>query len=288
MQNEIEKSDNHYIVKLHTPRLHLIFYLPMKQYFAIVISLLIFSCNTGYNSEKNKHNLDSEEVQFVGERIDGPANIRDSINGNLVFELFNDVQVEATDFKNKWCQVGLFVKLSDTEFEYGKIEEGTQLLNSKGEIIGKTLANIDCWTNLSDENGNYGYIGGHTHQRNIQNESLIENDLLKFLKNNGRNQNDFESFIKKHGLEKDNRFLNFKGFYIYENWITDPSPGFRICLLFHDQKLQGVLHTRRLIIPNTISHNIARGYKVEFFDDYAKPKQVAYVNYMTEWLNGVD
>jgi hypothetical protein len=85
----------------------------MKQYFVILISLLIFSCTTDNKSSSTKpdDNLVNENPKFVGERIDGPANIRDSINGNLIFELFENVQVEVTDFKNKWCQVGVLTPI---------------------------------------------------------------------------------------------------------------------------------------------------------------------------------
>ena len=285
----------------------------MRQYFVILISLLIFSCATENKTKddvvketskfiekridrpenikdsiKTKDNVVKEASKFVGEKIDGPANIRDSINGNLIFELNDNVQVEATDFKDKWCQIGLFVKLSNTEYENGEIEKEKQLLNSKEEIIGKTLAKVVTWTDVSDKNGNYGYIAGLTHKKNIKKESLLENDLLEYLKTHKRDQNDFTSFIKRHGLEKDDRFLNFEGLYISENWITDPSPGHRICLLFQNHKLQGVFHSRSLNIPNTTLHKLTRGYKVVFFNDYPQSKQLEYVNFMSEWLNGVD
>lgn len=258
----------------------------MKFNILILSFILIASCT----SEKitNPPANDDKEDFYVGERIDGPANIRDSINGNLLFELFENVEIQAADFKNNWCEIGLFVKLNDKEHKNGTIEKNKDLTNSDGQIIGKTLKETTTWIDISNKDGYYGFIAGFTHENNIKKESLIENILIDYLKTNNRNKNDFVSFLDKYGFEERDDILNYQCFYIYENWITDPSPGFRVCLLFQDNILQGVFHSRNIEIPNTTLYKLENNFKVIFFDDYPKIKQVEFVNYMNEWLNSVD
>jgi len=258
----------------------------MKINFLILSFILIASCTS-----KTTTSPLSNEVKddfYVGEKIDGPANIRDSINGNLLFELFDNVEIQSADFKNDWCEIGLFVKLNEKEYKNGKVEKGKDLINYDGQIIGKTLKEVTTWTDISNKDGYYGFIAGFTHKNNIKKESLIENILIDYLKTNSRNKNDFVSFIDKYEFEKREDILNYQCFYVYENWITDPSPGFRVCLLFQDNILQGIFHSRNIQIPNTTHYKLNNDFNVLFFDDYPKTKQVEFVNYMNEWLNSVD
>ena len=73
-------------------------------------------------------------------------------------------------------------------------------MQNRWRNIGKTLAKVVTWTDVSDKNGNYGYITGCTHKKKIKKESLIENDLLGCIKTHNRNQSEFEPFIKRHVL----------------------------------------------------------------------------------------
>ena len=41
----------------------------------------------------------------VGERINGPANIRDTVNGNVLFSLNDGVLIETSPAINKWLKI---------------------------------------------------------------------------------------------------------------------------------------------------------------------------------------
>lgn len=257
----------------------------MKKLISILIIIIV---SVGCSDDPQSHIMDDFDGIFVGELIDGPANIRDTIKGELLFELNDGVLVEATKFQNDWCMVGTNIQVSKKEFENDKFELGSPILDMDGEVIGTIKGPITNWRLDEDEENYYGYIAGYTHRGNIRKETLVEYDLEKFIKEKGRSQDIFELFITAHQFGVDDRFMNFEGFYIYENWITDPSPGFRICLLFKEGKLQGILHSRSLSIPNTTKHNLSRDNYVSFFNDYPKSKQQEFVEYMNEWLSGVD
>jgi len=83
-------------------------------------------------------------------------------------------------------------------------------------------------------------------------------------------------------------YSDFESFYNYENTIEDPSPGFRIVLLFEKQKLVGLIHSREIQIENTTVYKLNWSYYVTFINDYSIKRQMKFVDYMNEWIQGVD
>ena len=63
----------------------------MKIYLILVFSSLIFACSNSTDNSLNKTGVNTinEKKVFEGERIDGPANIRDTVNGEVMFELID-------------------------------------------------------------------------------------------------------------------------------------------------------------------------------------------------------
>ncbi|MEL6853375.1 MAG: hypothetical protein AAFP92_32995, partial [Bacteroidota bacterium] len=80
----------------------------------------------------------------------------------------------------------------------------------------------------------------------------------------------------------------FSTFFNYENSIEDPSPGFRIVLLFQAEQLVGFVHARPIDTEETRTLDLSRGYQVSFFEEFPKEEGQAFVDYMNGWLEGVD
>ncbi len=222
----------------------------------------------------------------VGEQIDGPANVRTSVNGDLLFELNDGVVVHAGIEKNKWLKIGVFVKVNNREKEDFFIDAESLLYNTRGDIIGKTYQNIPIY--MINEQEMVAYIEGTSHMNNVKPESLIENQLISYLQRGKRSLQDFGDFIKNHQLEEENSFLDYKGYFVYENMTIDPSPGFRVLLLFKNEELKGVFHSRTLDLNDCSTYHLMDDYKVSFFNDYPTEKHEEFVLFMKEWLQGVD
>ncbi len=100
----------------------------------------------------------------VGERINGPANIRDTVNGNVLFSLNDGVLIETSPAINKWLKIGVYVKLTGKQIEAFKLEKNIPLINEDGKTIGKTINPLEI-TMIEEEE--VGYIEAYTHQDNI-------------------------------------------------------------------------------------------------------------------------
>lgn len=251
------------------------------KYLFITSLILFFACSENPSET-------SQQTPPPSERIDGPANIRAEANGPILFELNHDVEVEATAFKEGWCHIGTYVRLTREEYEASKLAKGSPIIGPDGQAIGKAIADVELFMAREDKEGAYGFINGFTHKNNIQPQSLIEHALAQYIQENGRLQKDFTPFIQKYALKQEGQFPPYDVWFIYENWLTDPSPGFRILLLFQEHVLQGILHSRPLTVPQTQTHPIARGYEVTFFAEVPEEAQQEFVTFMNEWVQSVD
>jgi hypothetical protein len=70
----------------------------MKSYIIITLVVIITGCQSvktdthqGKDTAQNSQVVDPLDSFHVGELIDGPANVRDTVNGNVLFSLYNIV-----------------------------------------------------------------------------------------------------------------------------------------------------------------------------------------------------
>ena len=257
----------------------------------------MLSCNSKQANEKKLDKIEDERTEvsepkesqlIIGERIDGPANIRNKPNGDILFELNDNALVEVTTKpENDWYEVLVYADIDYNEFGMDSIlKERPIIVND--DTVGKIIKSHYVSTG---QGGDFAYamLYGYTHQNNIKPETVIETVFQKNLAENGRNYSEWKEFIKSFQLDNDAvGYEAFESYYNYENTIEDPSPGFRIVLLFEKQRLIGLIHSRELQIENTMTHKLNWSYYVTFFDNYPEKGQLKFVDYMNEWIQGVD
>jgi hypothetical protein len=229
-----------------------------------------------------------ETKLIIGERIDGPANIRDKPNGKVLFELYDNALVEVTTkAENDWYQVLVYADIDTTEYKMNSILKDRPIIVHT-DTIGKVITSHD----ISKGQGRdfvYAMLFGYTHKKNIKPETVIETVFKNNLSENRRNISAWKEFIDSFNLENDAiGYELYETFYNYENSIEDPSPGFRIVLLFEKEKLIGLIHSRPIQIDNSRTHKLLWSYFVTFFKDYPEKEQLKFVGYMNEWIQGVD
>jgi len=269
----------------------------MKHITYIILLISILSCNSKQANEKNAEKLKVESTKnsdskkadlIIGERIDGPANVRNKPNGDVLFELYDNALVEVTTKpENGWYQVLVYADIDYNEFEMDSILKD-RLIIVDNDTIGMVLKSHYVSTG---QGGDFAYamLFGYTHKNNIKPETVIETIFKDNLAEKGRDFSGWEGFIETFKLDNDAvGYDEFESFYNYENTIEDPSPGFRIVLLFKKQNLVGLIHSREIQIDNTKTHKLNRSYYVTFFDDYPEKGQMEFVDYMNEWIQGVD
>lgn len=62
------------------------------------------------------------------ERIDGPANIRQEIKGEIIFSINDNVEVDIGELKNDWYELVVSLTLTEKQFESDIIKEGRKTI----------------------------------------------------------------------------------------------------------------------------------------------------------------
>lgn len=203
---------------------------------------------------------------MLGERIDGPANLRSSVNGKVILTLNDNVLVETAPLLGKWFFVGVNVKLTDKQAKDFKIYPNTNLLSTEGKIIGKSKDTIELWL-VGDGSG---LIGAYTHFDNIKKHSIPERFLESELEKGHHDLSSLQNFIWTFNFQdfNFNKELKYRQLFIYESKLVDPSPRDRITLLINSKEnLIGVFHSRKLNLNKYKSYKMDRGHYLTVIGD---------------------
>jgi hypothetical protein len=260
------------------------------RYFLPILIVLLFSACSGNRenkaeAEKNSA-VDTNSEKMLGERIDGPANIRDSIGGKILFTLNDNVVIETGPTKNNWAEVSVFIDLKKTKLVNDRIPPNTDLITSDGETIGKTVDTVDTWMG----NDQYGSVGGYSSKANIKPQSVPENVLFELLKENKRSKKELQPYMNSFNFKRYDMdsLPGITQYFIYESIVVDPSPIDRITLLFKEDKLIGFIHSREIEIPNCQTYELARKQKLTITIDIPRLEIIKLIENRNRFYNSVD
>lgn len=269
----------------------------MKYLFLILAIALSAACST--NSEKNNEQTDTLENSntevnaeddteiFSGERIDGPANIRDRVNGTTIATLNDNVLVETSPQQDDWYKIGIDIRLTDAQVKDLQIQPNTDLYSTDGQIVGKSLQTIEIWVKY----GNTGYFEAYTHVDNIKQHTIPEGVLEGEINNGNLTYKTLKSFIKTFQFTDigENPDLQYRQFYIMETQVVDPSPGDRITLFFDKtEQLVCFVHSRKLDLENFKTYDLVRGYSLTFVTDPGQTQVQKIIDERNQFYNSVD
>lgn len=263
------------------------------------------SCTNNPSPEVNRNeqqdlvkgDLEFEAEPIIGERIDGPANLRDAIKGKVILSVEDNQLVECAELKDGWYPVGLMVPINQEQYDNGIIKKGEKIFH-KDELICTTLEDVDLWMTYEDDDKDAtikytGLLGGYTYKNNIKANSIPELELEKIL-NAGKElrKEAFEWYLKnfnfeKHGL-KIEHYEHVEQYMIYDTFIDDPSPIDRIRLIFDSNKLIAVIHKRELKMKNKLSYDLDRRLKILVIKEFKKADLDKFITNNKKSYWGVD
>lgn len=241
----------------------------MNRILTILTVFFLTACSTSTenkneqvkNKQMNDTNSTEKSERILGERIDGPANVRDTINGKVILTLDDNVLVETAPELGKWFLLGVYVKLTDKQIEDFKIYPNTDLFSVDGKIIGKSKDTIELW--MTDDVS--GFFGAYTHTDNIKKQTIPERALESELEKGNLTISTLKNFIWTFDFRDygENTELKYKQLYINESTVVDPSPKDRITLLFDNKEnLIGVIHSRKLNLTKYKTYELVRGHSL--------------------------
>ena len=232
------------------------------------------------------------------ERIDGPANIRQEIKGEIIFSINDDVKVDIGELKNDWYELVVSLTLTEKQFESGIIKNGEKLYSGKEEI-GVALKDLNLSSTYSGGGGPgvpkwYSVdIHGYSYKGNIKPESIVEPVISKLIESNRQNltlqtfRKHMDYFGYVDGLKiKD--FHKYDTYMIYESIVEDISPLDRIRLIFEDEKLIAIVHSRTLTITNFETVPIERGRKLTLVKNFLPSEKETFIQKNKETYRGID
>lgn len=272
----------------------------MKHVLALSVIILLASCGTSTNTNNNppdttntipvpvtKEKPSAFTGPMIGERINGPANIRSSANGEVIFSLNDLTLVNSTAGKNGWYNIGLLTELPNDAYGTDTLHKGHKIIVD-GKVVGEILKDIPVSTSTNTKK-TWAELIGYTYKDNLYPGSIIENVLEDYLsKITDRSLKTMQPFISNFELDKDDRMPPFITYFNYENWIDDPSPLMRIQLVFEKDQLIGIVHSRNIHVPNTTNATLERDLQVAFYNDTPQETQQKFIKAFNKFMQGVD
>lgn len=269
----------------------------MKNITYLFLTISFLSCTSKQTGEKSVDEVENETTEvadsteyelIIGERIDGTANVRNEPNGEILFELYDNVLVgESSKPENDWYEILIIADINYKEYGLDSILKDRPIIVGN-DTVGRVLNTHSVNTG---QGGDFAFarLYGFTHKNNIKPETVIETAFIKELSQSDLKLNSWKDFIRSFDLDTNAIIFNgFQTYYNYENSFEDPSPGFRMVLLFENDNLIGLLHSRDLRIDDTKMHKLDESYMVTFFNEYPERKQIKFFDYMNEWIKRVD
>ncbi|MCR9172765.1 MAG: hypothetical protein NXI10_09750 [bacterium] len=268
-----------------------------KTFYLIFLNINLFLTACGENVEKttnpnhpslNKIQLNTEDRKRIySERIDGPANIRSSPNGPVLFSLNEDVVIDVGLEIDGWYNVLYYADLKYQEFGLDSIEVGRPIINGT-DTVGIIKASHSISTGQAGKS-TWAILYGFTHKNNIKPESIIENQINKKIQTKDWSFDNWNEIITLFDLElfaiSDDEISTYSK---NESTAIDFSPGLRILLIFDKDQLVGIIHSRKINNEGMSMHSVIRGLKVSFVEEYPKKKQHDFLERFERCMIGAD
>lgn len=257
-----------------------------------LLAALFTSCGQDADSERTADSTAVQEVgitgqPIIGERIKGPANIMDTVNGEGLFSLHDSTLVSCAEEKDGWCTIGLTMEIPRSDYGKDTLGKGRPII-VEGKVVGVVLKDMPVTTSTANMKS-FAELTGYTHKSNIYPITVIENALRGYVDTVGdRSLEAFRPFIQSFALEEDDRLPPYLTYFNYESWIGDPSPMARVQLVFRDNRLIGVVHSRPMKLPHTTDHQLERGFRVAFFNDTPREVREDFMKQFNRFITSAD
>lgn len=227
--------------------------------------------------------------RIVSERIDGPANVRDKVDGRRMFVLNDNVPVSTSDTVKGWLQIGLIVDLTDTQFADQKITKGASLFVA-GNVVGTAIEDLKVDGRFRDRGKGKAILWGYTMLQNIRLPTMPENVLAKLIdqpsvENVGMTR--LKDFIEGFGFSR-TKIGSYVTYQLDEGVALGPSSPLRILLVFNENELFAVVHRRKLPLADGSAENVGRDYHLSVIASPSQGYTKAFVEKFKDWLSEAD
>ena len=204
-------------------------------------------------------------------RIDGPANVRNSPDGQVIISLNDNVYVDCDcEGKQKdWYLIGITLGLPPINEEEYHLRADQPIYSQDGKEIGKTIKPLDISGYSLRDGGKIWQITGYTHKKNIRQDSFIQIALDGILSQKGKNLtlDDLRGHIEEYHYEPWIDYQRFKTFIYYDPWMVTDTPADRAILLFYEDQFIAIIHRGYIELSKHPGKKIRSGRKITYFKE---------------------
>lgn len=224
---------------------------------------------------------------ILGERVRGQTDVRGAPGGAVLFTLNDSTLVTCGKAEGGWYPVGLQLALPASAHGTDTLRKGQALV-----VGGKTVGEVarDMYVHLSSTGKeSWAELTGYVPRDRIYPFSIIEEALAGYMDTvKGRTVEALQPFITSFALEQFSELKPYDTYFAYESWIEDPSPLPRVQLVFLENRLVGVVHSRPLEISHAADHQLERGFRVLFLEETPKEVKEDFTKQFNHFITSVD
>lgn len=271
----------------------------------LALAVLLVSCNLDNKTSKYDHEEDTTvpaagntkkptpkpaataAAPIIGERVKGNAVIVMRPGGEPVVSLLDYIPLRCAPAKKDWYPVSVDFDITKEEFSKPVFHKGRKIkVNGVPAGVLQRDIRLPVATNGTKM---WATVSGFTEKKNIRAGTIIESALTSYLKQHaGRSADDMQAFIHNFKLEKETVLVPYVLYFNYESGIDDPSPLYRLALVFQGKHLIGVLHSRPLQLPGSSSRRLQRGFSVSYLNGIDKSLKEDFAGKFNKFILSVD
>lgn len=229
------------------------------------------------------------------EVIRGPAELRSADTGKAAASLYDGAKVECVRSTAPWIGTGFLAYVEPAYLEEGgRLKKGAVFYDKTGRTFGRATGSFPLEFSPGKPDAKTGRVELEivllANYHDIKQDSIIEIALARELKSarGAPAPAGLAGHLKKFGYKKWSGYEGVESFGVYENWMEDPSPGFRTLLIFQAGKLAAVMHSREISYKSVSSKEFSRGYKLSYVRKLPEAETRKLEKFYSDILNSAD
>lgn len=222
--------------------------------------------------------------------INGPANIRTSPSGEIIFTVQDLRKVYAYELVDDWYKVQITGHVKNTDLINDTLLASANIFeNDRTTITGTAITSIALSENY-DPTSDTSYLVsviGYTHKDNIKLNSILERELERIVKMS--DYTEIESLLKTFNLHED-QLSDYVLWYAEDNSSIYGNPDARLILYFNmnNELIAVANHTRKLELNSKKESELNELFRLQYLIEMTNEEREKFENQANAYFDGLN
>ncbi|MBK3520053.1 hypothetical protein [Carboxylicivirga marina] len=225
---------------------------------------------------------------IYGQQIDGPANCRDGINGEILYVLEDSTFIYAREPEDNWFKIRVDAHVDEKDYKNGHLVKGAKLYDINGKVIGVLQKDIETYLDKWYAGGkNYTavHIESYTFKSNIRNSTILEREIERIvsIEDDYERNEELKELISLFGFQYHSvSDYSVFTYYEYDNQLTCD---IRMFIYFDNHDLIGIAKGgRKLNIKSIDRGKIDYEFDIYYFFPLTENAKQQFVEKMDKYF----